>query len=110
MLTLTCCIAFLGFYLLYSTSKRAELTLQYKLQRKSAANKKTASYFGIGLLLISLIPCLFYYGIGAGIFSYLVIVMTVGCCIVLIAPLRFFNLTKLIIITVIAFVIEIFLK
>tara|TARA_R110002167_G_scaffold360062_2_gene577428 strand:- start:1854 stop:2186 length:333 start_codon:yes stop_codon:yes gene_type:complete len=110
MTTITISLALLGFYILYSTSKRAELTLTYKLQQWARQNHQKGKYLGLGLLFMSLMFSIATLGISSGVFSFLVILMTVGSLIVLIAPLRFFNLSALLIIGLLCFGIELFLN
>ncbi|MEH6657339.1 DUF3325 family protein [Leeuwenhoekiella marinoflava] len=109
MITIASSLALLGFYMVYSTSKRAKLALEYKLQKWAKENEHIGKFLGIGLLLISLICSITALGIGAGVFSFLVIVMTSGSLVVLLSPLRFFNLPILMISIVLCFGIEIIL-
>ncbi|MFB9051611.1 hypothetical protein ACFFVB_00840 [Formosa undariae] len=110
MITLASSFALLGFYMLYSTSKRAPLTLELGFQKKINENIKISKYSAGFLLLLSLILCVIDLGTGAGVFSFLVVLMTVGSLIVLVAPLRFIKLSTLIIITILSFGIEIYLS
>lgn len=106
MITITCSIALLGFYILYSTSRRAELVLKYRFQKWVNENKKIGKPLGIGLLFISLLFSIAILGFGAGVFSFLVILMTSGSLVVLLSPLRFFNLSTVMIITIVCFIVE----
>lgn len=106
MLTLTVLLALIGFYMLYSTSKRAKLVLQYNFQKWITKNQKNGKIIGLSLLVISLLTSIFSLGFGAGFFSFLVILMTIGSLVVLISPLRFFNLPTLTIIAIISFGVE----
>ena len=106
MVTLSILIALIGFYMLYSTSKRAKLTLQYDFQKWVIENQKNSKIIGLTLLIVSAILSMFFLGFGAGLFSFLVVIMTIGSLVVLISPLRFFNLSTLIIIAIVCFGVE----
>ncbi|MDN3663863.1 hypothetical protein ACFFU1_14835 [Algibacter miyuki] len=109
MITLISTFAVLGFYMLYSTSKRAELTFKYKFQHSINQNEKTAKYLALIFFTSSLFLSIITLGISSGIFSFLIVLMTVGSLVVLLAPLHFFNLPILIFIMMFCFVTEIFL-
>lgn len=109
MITLIICLALVGFFILYSTSNRAELTLQYKLQTWVRAHNNLGTYFGVVLLVFSLILAIVYLGTGAGTFAFLIILMTTASLVVLIAPLRFIKLFTLIILILLSFGVEILL-
>jgi len=109
MVTLATSFSFFGFYMLYSTSKRAPLQLELKLQKQINENEKISTYCAVFLLIVSLLLCIADLGIGAGAFSFLLILMTVGSLIVLVAPLRFFKLSTIILITMLSLGIEIYL-
>ena len=91
MITLTIALALLGFFMLYSTSRRASLTLQYSFQKWMADNRKTSTYLGLLLLGVSLLSGVMTWGFGAGVFGFLVVIMTVASLTIIVAPLRFFK-------------------
>lgn len=109
MITIASSLALLGFYMVYSTSKRAKLALEYKLQKWVKENEQIGKFSGIGFVLISLICSITALGFGAGVFSFLVIVMTSCSLVVLVSPLRFCKLPVLIVSIVLCFGIEIIL-
>ena len=109
MITLISSLSLLGFYMFYSTSKRAPLTHKFRFQKWLNNNVKISKYIATCIFLISLIFCIFFLGLGAGIFSFIVILMTVGSLVVLIMPLRFINLSTVLILTILSFGIEIYL-
>ncbi len=92
--------------MLYSTSKRAKLILQYSFQKWIAKNPKKGNTIGLSLLLFSLLINILSVGFGSGIFSSLVNIMTMGSLVVLISPLRFFNISALLIIAIVCFGVE----
>lgn len=78
-----------AFYILYSTSQRAELTLKSKSQKYFYTHQKVAQYMGSGLLLLLLIGYIILWGV-AGALAWLVTLMAMGCLIVLLLPMRLF--------------------
>ncbi|MGY5353721.1 hypothetical protein [Wenyingzhuangia sp. IMCC45467] len=92
MLTLICCIAFFGFYVLYHTSKRADLTQKYFLQEWIHQHSTISKPLGLFFLVLGLVLSVLYMGYGTGIFSYIVTLMTLLSFIVLISPLRLFKM------------------
>lgn len=106
MTTLSVTLSLIGFYMLYSGSKRAKLVLQYDFQKWLTENPKIGKFAGLVLLFISLITSVLSLGIGSGIFSFLVILMTMASLIVLISPLRFFNISALLVIAMVCYGVE----
>lgn len=91
MISLLCFSAFLGFFLLYNTSKKAVLNRSIWLEKITQDNPKYSTVIGCLLNLAVLIGCIVYWGVGSGIFAFFVILMTAGSTVVLIAPLRYVN-------------------
>ena len=106
MVSLSVTLALIGFYMLYSTSKRAKLILQYDFQKWIIENQKNGKIIGLSLLIVSLLLSILSLGFGSGIFSFLVILMTMASLVVLISPLRFFNLSALFVIAIVCFGVE----
>lgn len=90
MVMLVCSFIFLGFYVLYSTSKRADLTYRYRVQNKIQKHHATSKKIGALLLLLSLAISLATLGLGTGFFVFLIALMTLASLVVLITPLRLF--------------------
>ena len=78
-----------AFYILYSTSQRAELTLKDKCQKYFYTHQKVAQYMGSGLLLLLLISYITLWGV-AGALAWLATLMAMGSLIVLLLPMRLF--------------------
>jgi hypothetical protein len=106
MVSLSIILALVGFYMLYSTSKRAKLILQYNFQKWITKNPKKGKTIGLSLLIFSLLINILSVGFGSGIFSFLVIIMTMGSLVVLISPIRFFNISALLIIAIVCLGVE----
>lgn len=75
-----------GFYALYNTSEKAVLQkdiVSVWLQR----NRFFSKIGGICSLLIAFVLLAFEQGIGAGILTGFILLMTVGCLIIILSPL-----------------------
>lgn len=76
----------IGFYFLYSTSKRAKLNntkVDLWLQNYTKISKLSGALLLIAAFGLSVI----LYGIGAGIFVAFILLMTIGSLIVVLSPL-----------------------
>ncbi|SHI53848.1 hypothetical protein SAMN04487911_10323 [Arenibacter nanhaiticus] len=106
MVTLAICFTFIGFYLNYLTSKRAQLTNDFLLVWAKQKPKRT-KISGLLLLLLGLTCTVYCLGWTSGLLSYSVILMTFGSLIVLVSPLHFFTLKRTVILALVLFLIEI---
>lgn len=79
-------LVLIGFYSLYSTSKRAKLN-NTKVDLWLQNHTKICRPFGILLLIVAFVLSAILYGIGAGIFVAFVLLMTIGSLIVVLSPL-----------------------
>ncbi|MGG6231691.1 hypothetical protein [Tenacibaculum sp. SDUM215027] len=109
MLTIIGCLTLIGFYFLYSTSSRADLTFYLPLQKWINENKIKGKYIGLVLLIIGLASTVLYLGFGAGTFSYIILLMLVASLVVLIEPLRFLKLPILVSTIILSLLFEIYL-
>ncbi|SFW26267.1 hypothetical protein SAMN02927921_00806 [Sinomicrobium oceani] len=106
MTTLIIAISFLGFYALYNTSRRAVLSKSLGIERWMQAHRAQSKTAGLLLLVLGMVLSVIYYGLGAGIFAFVVILMTIGSLIVLIAPLRFVRYQVLFLVLVLSVTFE----
>lgn len=106
MVTFIVILSSLGFYMLYNTSKRADLSRSFFIELWVQDNPKAGKAMGLSLNFIALVISLFYFGIGSGIFLFFVILMTVASLVVLIAPLRYVNYRIVSFIFLMSFLIE----
>ncbi|WP_236977301.1 hypothetical protein [Membranihabitans maritimus] len=110
MISFTICITFLGFFVLYNTSKRAKLSSQLQLETWVQRHAQLSKKIGSGMLITGLVSGVLAFGFASGIFSYLVILMTIASLIVLVAPLRFLNYHIIILIGISSILLEIFIQ
>jgi hypothetical protein len=81
-------VAFLvssGFYSLYAASVRT-VAANRMIHRRTVAQA-----MGLGLMLIALALAISTEGLGAGIFTFFIILMTLGSLIILLAPLNWLD-------------------
>ncbi|MFH6602134.1 hypothetical protein ACEZ3G_01500 [Maribacter algicola] len=79
-------LVFFGFYSLYGTSKRVELS-RSQINLWLHEHPKFSKVTGIVLLLLALIFSAMIYGMGAGIFTALVLLMTIASLVILVFPI-----------------------
>ncbi|MBO0329125.1 hypothetical protein [[Muricauda] lutisoli] len=91
MVTLISLLTFIAFYLLYGTSKKMAFVGELGSEKWAGEYKKIAQLTGLALMIFSLGLSCFYWGLGSGTFSFLVLLMTVASLVILLAPLRFLN-------------------
>lgn len=91
MTTLIVLITFTGFYLFYNTSKKADLNRSDILEIWVQDHHQVSKYIGCLLFIVAVVLSILYFGVGSGIFSFFVILMTVGSLIVLLSPLQYVN-------------------
>lgn len=106
MVTLAVSLTFIGFFLAYNTSKRAIL-VNGPVLRWARKNPRNTNITGILLLLIGLVFTVYTLGWTAGIFSYLVVLMTLASLTVLVSPLHFFSLKGTVIVAIVLLLLEI---
>ena len=109
MLSLSIVLTALGFYCCYSTSKRAVLPKTNPLVIWASSHAETSTYLGLFLQAVGLILCMRTLGIGSGIFSFLVILMSVASIIILIGPLLLTNTKQLAVLFIGMLAIELFI-
>lgn len=93
MATLISFLTFAAFYLLYSTSKKMAAVSISKLgiEKWSCKKNKIAQIASLALMIFSLGLSCFYWGLGSGVFTFFILLMTVASLVILLAPLRLLN-------------------
>ncbi|HET8736331.1 MAG TPA: hypothetical protein VFM69_07015 [Pricia sp.] len=91
MITSISFLAFAGFYFQYCTSERIQTPEGLGFEGWAATHAKISNSMGLALMLLSCILCIVNWGLGAGIFGFLILVMTIGSLILLAAPLKLIN-------------------
>lgn len=86
LLLIAIVVLLLGFYALYSTSQKAMLS-QGVVSKWLQRNRNFARVIGIVCLLLAFILLVFAQGVGAGILTGFIFLMTIGCLVILLSPL-----------------------
>lgn len=82
---------FLGFYVLYNTSKKATLESNLQLEKWIQQNPKPSRLIGLSILAIAYSFLISVKAIGASTLIYFIQIMVIGSLIVILAPLRIIN-------------------
>ncbi|MHA7941679.1 hypothetical protein ACJOV8_001190 [Formosa sp. 3Alg 14/1] len=91
MISIAILLVIIGFYLLYTTSKKMDAPNLLGFENKLVQHQSASKIAGFILLILSCILTIKVFGLGAGIFLFLINLMTVASLIVLLAPLKLFN-------------------
>ncbi|WP_115899753.1 hypothetical protein [Tenacibaculum gallaicum] len=106
MKTVTFLFIFIGCYALYNTSEKALLIKNTLLQKWFHNNKRNTSIIGVITLLIGLLLSINFFGLSAGIITWIVTASIFLSLIILITPLRVVNYTFLTALFMLTFLIE----
>lgn len=99
----------ISFYLLYSTSKKMSAIGNLGFEKSIGEHGRASKYIGLALMILSLGLSCFYWGIGAGTFTFFIILMTIASLVILLAPLRLLNYTFLLLTFTCSFIFEVLL-
>ncbi|RLK02972.1 hypothetical protein [Tenacibaculum discolor] len=106
MKTVTFLIIFLGCYALYNTSEKAYLSNTFSLQKWFQSHKHFTNIIGLIFLLVGLLLSITFFGLSAGIITWIVAVSLFLSLIILITPLRMINYAFLTVLFTLTFLIE----
>lgn len=106
MKTVTFFLIFIGCYALYSASEKAFLINNTRLQKWFHNNKRNTKLIGTTTLLISLLLSITFFGLSAGIITWIVATSLFLSLIILITPLKVINYTFLTALFMLTFLIE----
>ena len=106
MITIASLIAFLAFYTLYYTSKRATLSYDLGFEKWMQKNPKQTKITGLVLLLCAYSFWLYSQSLGCGTLMFIIQLMAVGSLIVLLTPLKKISRSTLLILFIIIALLE----
>lgn len=107
MATVTILIIAIGFWICYQTSQRAELAAPMAWDVWIRSHKQQANWLGLTVLVIGLIMSMLVYGLGSGIFAFIISLSCVASLIILLAPLGYINRWTIGISFIITFLLEV---
>lgn len=96
--SIICC--FMGFFMLYNTSRKAKLTSTGRFEKYLQANPVNARIAGLLLIVAAFITLAVNMGIGAGIITAFLLLMMAAGLIVAIAPLHYFKLRHVVLLVI----------
>ncbi|GGD70399.1 hypothetical protein [Maribacter cobaltidurans] len=96
MYTFIFTLAFIGFYLCYATSKRMVIANNFGFEEWCYENNLISNSIGVTSLLSAASTSIFLWGWGTGLFTFIIVLMTVGSIIIILQPLRLLNYLSLV--------------
>jgi hypothetical protein len=103
-ISILCC--FSGFFILYNTSRKANLSTKGAFEKWLQQHPAAAKGVGILLIIASFVILVVKDGTGTGILTALLLLMTAGCLTVAIAPLYYLRLRHIVALTAGVFLLE----
>lgn len=107
MITSIIVTSFIGFLCFYLTSERAEIPYQSTVISWVRLHRPVSKMLTAVFLAASIVLSLLQWGLLAGVFSFLVILMTIGSLILLLQPLKLFHPVSVVVIFVFICLLEI---
>jgi hypothetical protein len=92
MISISILLMFVGVWCCYQTSHRAELLSPNKLEAWLRAHRNQAYLIGLIGFLSSFVLILEVYGIGSGIFAYILSLTIISSIIIILAPLHYLKI------------------
>jgi hypothetical protein len=106
MKTITFLFIFLGCYALYNTSEKAYVSDNFSLQKWFQSNNLFTQITGVTFLLTGLLLSISFFGLSAGVITWIVAVSLFLSLIILITPLRVINYAFLTVLFTLTLLIE----
>ncbi|RVT79702.1 hypothetical protein EOD40_00915 [Flavobacterium sufflavum] len=91
MISIISLTVFLAFYVLYNTSKKATLSSNFQIERWIQHYSKASRFIGIGILAIAYSFLIALKAIGSATLIFIILIMTIGSLVVILAPLKIIN-------------------
>ncbi|QDO92562.1 hypothetical protein FNB79_00710 [Formosa sediminum] len=106
MITLSILLVIIAFYLHYTTSQKMKSENVLGIEPLLNQHTNLCKILSYILLSISCILTINVFGLAAGMFSFVIYLMTFGSLIILLVPLQLFNYKSLSLFTLMCFVLE----
>lgn len=100
---------FIGFYVLYNTSKKASLSNHFLIETWIQQNSKAAKYIGFSILILAYSCLSTSKSFGVTSLVFVIQLMTIGGLVVLLTPLKIINYKFIIGLFFLAFFFEYYL-
>lgn len=92
MISLNTYLTFLGFWCCYQTSSRVRLAAPNTLEQFIRSDARVGNIIGFGFLLIGLVGSVLAFGLGSGLFAFMVLLSSVASLVILLAPMGYISL------------------
>lgn len=89
MISAAILILFVSFFVFYNTSKKVQINTSFGIEQWINQNQKYSKLIGLFLTLIAGFLFCAIFGFGAGILSFIVVLSTFACLVVLLNPLKY---------------------
>lgn len=98
-----------SFYLLYNLSKRVKVVAQHSYLKYLKKHRLFSKIVSLVLMGIACVLLVIQLGFGSGIFGFIVVLMSVGCLVVVLAPFRYLRIIHLLAVYLMFCAIETFI-
>ncbi|SEL26161.1 hypothetical protein [Parapedobacter koreensis] len=99
----------IAFYLRYNRSQRSRLSGKPAYLKTLEQRRGVSDGLSMVLMAAALTGLMGLLGVGSGAFSFVVVLMSVGCLVVVLAPFRYLRLTHLCLLYITAAAFELLL-
>lgn len=107
MITLSFLFTILGFWASYQTSRRVTLAVPNRRSESRRPNRTRVLSFGLIGLLVGFVLCVLSYGLGSGLFVFLILLTILSSLTILLAPLGYISGKNIAVVTLLSALIEI---
>ncbi|MBX3255827.1 MAG: hypothetical protein KF862_16960 [Chitinophagaceae bacterium] len=105
--TLSVFSCFLGFFMMYNTSRKAKLSVKGSFEKWLQRNRGAAKTTGILLIVIPFVVLPLKDGAGVGTLTAFLLLMTAACLIVTVTPFHYLRFRHIIALVGTSFLLEV---
>ena len=106
MFSIALILVLVGFFVLYAGSRKARFVPNGPVGKWASTYPVPARSTGIVLVLTAFILLIWNDGVAVGLFKAMLLLMTIACIMVSVAPLRYFNTWHIALIVLISLFLE----
>ncbi|MBX2921135.1 MAG: hypothetical protein KF746_03000 [Chitinophagaceae bacterium] len=104
--TISVICSFLGFFMLYNTSRKAKLSAKGPFEKWLQQHRAAAKATGVLLVVISFVMLSLKDGLGVGMLTAFLLLMAAASLIIIIAPFQYLRLKYIIALAGASFILE----
>lgn len=98
--------SFLGFFLLYNTSRKVKFPVAGGIERWLQKHPVFSKWAGLVIILASFVVLAVKMGLGVGVLTAFLLLMTAACIVIAIAPFRYFKLSYVCGLLLLSYILE----